>query len=286
MSGINIFMNKKQNAPQRTPFGTSTPFDHRNGFFGAVTEVHPETNTVHVVTDTGIELMNVEVASQQWVTYKKDGKPRLTGERNLPPVGTYVYCVMPNGTYDDCFVLCSMFSTASIHKDYMADDEDTANTKLCQENGGWLKTTDIRTGTKVIKNKPEDETIKIEIDQEKEGEEKATITVHGNVISITKDEGLKIETDQKVVINDKSGFEYSTEGDLKIGADGKVEVKSNKSGTLEIGNSVATMGAMISDLLGYLASLKTVGSPATHSASPDFVAQIQALKTKWGQVFK
>ena len=104
MGSINIFMNKKQSAPQRTPFRTSTPFDHRNGFFGAVTEVHPETNTVHVVTDTGIELMNVEVASQQWVTYKKDGKPQLTGERNLPPVGTYVYCVMPNGTYDDCFV--------------------------------------------------------------------------------------------------------------------------------------------------------------------------------------
>ena len=62
----------------------------------------------------------------------------------------------------DCFVLCSMFSTASIHKDYMADDEDTANTRLCQENGGWQKTTDIRTGTKVIKNKPENETIKDE----------------------------------------------------------------------------------------------------------------------------
>ena len=54
MGGINIFMNKKQSAPQRTPFGTSTPFDHRNGFFGVVTEVHPETNTVHVFTDTGI----------------------------------------------------------------------------------------------------------------------------------------------------------------------------------------------------------------------------------------
>ena len=227
MSGINIFMNKKQNAPQRTPFGTSTPFDHRNGFFGAVTEVHPETNTVHVVTDTGIELMNVEVASQQWVTYKKDGKPRLTGERNLPPVGTYVYCVMPNGTYDDCFVLCSLFSTASIHKDYMADDEDTANTRLCRENGGWLKTTDIRSGTKVIKNKPEDGTIKIEIDQEKEGEEKATITVHGNVVTVSKD-GIEIKTDGKV--------SFTADKDLELNVSGNASIKCNKDASIEAQN--------------------------------------------------
>ena len=95
--GINIHLNKKQNAPQRKPFEVFTPFDTRNGFFGVVKEVHSENNTVHVVTDTGRELMNIPVASQQWVTYKKDGKPQLTGERNLPPVGTYVYCVMPNG---------------------------------------------------------------------------------------------------------------------------------------------------------------------------------------------
>ena len=221
MGGINIFMNKKQSAPQRTPFRTSTPFDHRNGFFGAVTEVHPETNTVHVVTDTGIELMNVEVASQQWVTYKKDGKPQLTGERNLPPVGTYVYCVMPNGTYDDCFVLCSMFSTASIHKDY------TANTRLCQENGGWLKTTDIRTGTKVIKNKPENETIKIEIDQESEGEEKATITIHGNVVTVSKD-GIEIKTDGKV--------SFTADKDLELNVSGNATIKCDKNASIEAQN--------------------------------------------------
>lgn len=227
MGGINIFLNKKKDTPQRTPFGTSTPFDHRNGFFGAVTEVHPETNTVHVVTDTGIELMNVEVASQQWVTYKKDGKPQLTGERNLPPVGTYVYCVMPNGTYDDCFVLCSMFSTASIHKDYMADDEDTANTRLCQENGGWLKTTDIRTGTKVIKNKPEDETIKIEIDQESEGEEKATITIHGNIVTVSKD-GIEIKTDGKV--------SFTADKDLELNVSGNASIKCDKDASIEAQN--------------------------------------------------
>lgn len=225
--GINIHLNKKQNAPQRKPFEVFTPFDTRNGFFGVVKEVHSENNTVHVVTDTGRELMNIPVASQQWVTYKKDGKPQLTGERNLPPVGTYVYCVMPNGTYDDCFVLCSMFSTASIHKDYMADDEDTANTRLCQENGGWLKTTDIRTGTKVITNKPEDETIKIEIDQESEGEEKATITIHGNVVTVSKD-GIEIKTDGKV--------SFTANKDLELNVSGNATIKCDKDASIEAQN--------------------------------------------------
>lgn len=227
MSGINIYLNKKQNAPQRQPFGTSTPFDGRNGFFAVVTEVHPENNMVHVVTDTGIELMNVEVASREWVLYAKDGKPPLTGERNLPPVGSYVYCVMPNGTYDDCFVLCSMFSTASIHADYMADDEDTANTKLTQEVGGWFKTTDIRTGTKVIKNKPEDETISVEIDQESEGEEKATITIHGNVVTITKD-GIDIQTDGKL--------SFSSDKDVELNISGNATVKCDKDASIEAQN--------------------------------------------------
>ena len=225
--GINIYLNKKQSAPQRNPFEISTPFDNRNGFFGAVKEVHPENNTVHVVTDTGRELMNIPVASREWVTYKKDGKPQLTGERNLPPVGSYVYCVMPNGTYDDCFVLCSMFSTASIHKDYMADGEDTANTRLTQENGGWLKTTDIRTGTKVIKNKPEDETVKIEIDQESEGEEKATITIHGNVITVSKD-GIDIQTDGAVT--------FKADKDLELNVSGNATVKCDKDASVEAQN--------------------------------------------------
>lgn len=76
----------------------------------------------------------------------------------------------------------------------------------------------------------------------------------------------------------KRGFHYETEGGVSL--------KSSKQGTLEVGNSVATLGAMINDLLGYLAQLKTVGSPASHTAAPDFIANIQALKTKWGQVFK
>jgi len=275
---INILMNKKKTAPTQNPFVNSSPYDNQMGFWGVVTEVHPEDCTVHVRTNLGFELSGVRVASKEWVTVV-DGK-HLTGERHLPPVDTYVFCLMPNGEYSSAFVLCSGFTRQeAVHADFKQEGEDAANTHEVVENSGWKKTVDYRTGTKKFENKTDsDHTIKIEIDQETEGDEKATITIHGTTITVDKSNGVNIETDKKITLKDKEGFTYETEGDVSL--------KSSKTGKLEVGNSVATLGAMVTDLLGYLASLKTVGSPASHTASPDFITQIQALKTKWGQVFK
>ena len=102
-----------------------------------------------------------------------------------------------------------------------------ANKELELKNGGWLKTTDIRTGTKVIKNKPEDETIKIEIDQESEGEEKATITIHGNVVTVSKD-GIEIKTDGKV--------SFTADKDLELNVSGNATIKCDKDASIEAQN--------------------------------------------------
>lgn len=274
---MNISLMRKQKAESRRPFNNSTPYDKRYGFWGVVREVHPEDCTVHVLTDMGILLTGVRVASAEWVTVEKD-KP-LTGERHLPPVDTYVFCMMPTGEYTSAFVLCSGFTRQeAVHADFKKKGEDAAMTHEKVDNSRWHYTCDYRTGTKKLYNKMEDPTISIEVDQETDGDEKATITVHGMVITATKDDGLNITTDKKITLKDKEGFTYETEGEISI--------KSSKQGTVEVGNSVATLGALIDDLLGYLAQLKTVGSPASHTAAPDFIANIQALKTKWGQVFK
>lgn len=283
---MNITLRRKQNAPFRNAYESSSPYDNQIGFWGVVTEVHPEDCTVHVRNNLGIEFSGVKVASLEWVTVAKD--KHLTGERHLPPVDTYVFCLMPNGEYSSAFVLCSGFTRQeAVHADFKAEGEDAANTHEKVENSGWKMTTDYRTGTKKFENKTDsDPTITLEIDQESEGEEKATLTVHGTTVTVDKDNGVNIETDKKITLKDAEGFTYTTGGDLEISADGNLAVKSSKSGTLEVGNTVATLGAMINDLLDYLAQIKTVGSPATHSASPDFIANIQQLKAKWGQVFK
>ena len=84
---LNISLQKKKNAPSQNPFKNSSPYDYQMGFWGVVTEVHPEDCTVHVRTNLGFELSGVRVASKEWVTVV-DGK-HLTGERHLPPVDTY-----------------------------------------------------------------------------------------------------------------------------------------------------------------------------------------------------
>ena len=282
---MNISLLRKQKAESRSPFNNSTPYDTRYGFWGVVREVHPEDCSVHVLTDMGILLTGVRVACAEWVTVEKD-KP-LTGERHLPPVDTYVFCMMPTGEYTSAFVLCSGFTRQeAVHADFKKKGEDAANTHEKVDNSGWHATSDYRTGTKKLYNKVEDPTISIEVDQETDGDEKVTVTIHDTVITVTKDDGVDIVTDKKITLKDKEGFTYETEGDASISAKGSVTVKSKASGTLEFGNSVATLGALIDDLLGYLAQLKTVGSPASHTAAPDFIANIQVLKTKWGQVFK
>lgn len=275
---LNIALRKKESAPQKNQFENTTPYDAQYGFWGVVTEVHPEDCTVHVRTNLGFELSGVRVASFEWVTVA-DGK-HLTGERHLPPIDTYVFCLMPNGEYSSAFVLCSGFTRQeAVHADFKKKGEDAEKTREIVENSGWHITTDYRTGTKKFANKTDsDPTITLEIDQESDSDEKATVTIHGTVIKVDKDNGINIETDKKITLKDKEGYTYETEGNVSL--------KSSKNGTLEMGNSVATLGAMMSDLLGYLVQLKTVGSPASHTASPDFIANVQALKTKWEQVFK
>ena len=222
-----VNIREKHNAPSRTPFNNSTPYDLQFGFWGVVTEVHPEDCTVHVRMANGMELSGVRVASMEWVTVVKD--KHLTGERYLPPIDTYVFCIMPNGEYSSAFVLCSGFTRQeAVHADFKQEGEDAANTHEVVENSGWKKTTDYRTGTKKFENKTDsDATITLEIDQEKEDEEKATLKIHGNTITISKD-GINIETDKNI------GF--TVKGDTKIEVSGNTEVKASKDATIEAQN--------------------------------------------------
>lgn len=224
---LNINLREKKNAPSSNPYKSTTPYDNQFGFWGVVTEVHPEDCTVHVRTNLGFELSGVRVASMEWVTVK-DGK-HLTGERHLPPVDTYVFCCMPNGEYSSAFVLCSGFTRQeAVHADFKEEGEDAANIHEKVENGGWHCTTDYRTGTKRFKNKTDsDPTITLEIDQESEGEEKAVLTVHGNVITIAED-GINIKTDKDIGLTVK--------GNTKIEVSGNAEVKADKDAKVEAQN--------------------------------------------------
>jgi hypothetical protein len=302
VENISITINKKRSIPGQTPIHTKTPFDQRSGFFGVVTEVQAKNNTVTVRTDFGRDIAGIRVASSQWVTMADDkgktkSKDTLTGQRHLPPVNTYVYCLMPTGEPSSAIVLCSVFAYQDPnHADFKEDSEDGAFIDKHIDNGGWKFTHDIRTGTRKIQNSPKDgeETISLEIDQEEEGKSKIIFKFFDNLIKFNEEkkgwtqfiEGdIDIAVKGKITATVTKDVKVTTDGNAEVEAKGDLSYKSTASGMLEIGNSVASLGAMIGDLLQACISFKSVGSPATHTA-PDFTAAATQIKAKWTQVFK
>jgi hypothetical protein len=302
MENINIHINKKRSIPGQAPMHPESPFDKRFGFYGVVVDVHYQNNTVDVRSDSGRVFAGIRVASDQWVIIPQKeatgkNKDSLTGRRHLPPKDAYVLCFMPTGEPSSAVVLCSVFAYQDPnHAELRDGEEDNEYVDAKVDSGGWKFTHDIRTGTRKIQNSPKDgeETISFEVNQEEEGKAKIIFKFFENSIEFDEEkQGWKqeIKGDADLVADGK--LTAAVTGDVKVTAGGKADVeakgdlsyKSAASGMLEIGNSVATLGAMIGDLLQACVSFKSAGSPETHTA-PDFSVAAAQIKAKWSQVFK
>jgi hypothetical protein len=223
---VNIHINKKEQLPVSKPLPNGNFHGMRYAFYGMITEVHPEDNTVHVRMDTGRILSGVRVASLEWVTID-DEKGFLSGQRRLPPVDTFVLCLMPTGDPESAIVLCSAFGyQVAEHAAFKEKSEDAKHTRKQVTNSGWVFTEDNRTGTKVIKNKPKEETIKLEIDQEKKNDEKVTLTIHGNIFTIDKDNGIKVQTDKNIVKEVEIDNTEIINGDYILKVKGNITVEA------------------------------------------------------------
>lgn len=228
-----INVTRRPIAAGRSQLPDNMPYTMRYGFWGVVTEVHPEDCTVHVRMDNGMEVPSVKVASAEWVTIDKD-KNALSGERHLPPVNTYVFCMMPTGELSSAFVLCSGFATAEAeHSAFMKSGADAAATweRVC--NSGWQSVTDYRTGTTTIANKAQDATITLKADQETVGEEVVSLAIHGNTITINKD-GVDFKTDSAVTVH------IDGDASVEVGGNVTATVSGDMSATIE-GDTTATI---------------------------------------------
>jgi hypothetical protein len=220
---VNVNFRKKNTLPGQGEIPREGMYGLHFGFWGMVTELHPEDNTVHVLMDTGRELSGVRVASLEWVTIDEK-KGFLSGERRLPPVDTYVYCPMPTGEPSSAFVLCSGFGyQVADHAAFKEDSEDAKFIKKRVDNSGWDRTLDYRTGTRKAKNKSE--SIQIEIDQEEDGKEKVKITIHSNIFTIDGENGIKIETEKDVDLTVKGKADIKADGNATVESKGNVSVK-------------------------------------------------------------
>jgi len=233
MGNISVTIKKNRRLPGQAPMEPRSPFDCRSGFFGMVTAVHPETNTVDVRMDTGREICYIRVASFQWVTIDKN-KDYLTGQRRLPPVDTFVYCLMPTGEPSSAIVLCSAFAMRDPMggsggiAEFKEDSADAAFIEKTIDGGGWKFTHDTRSGTRKIQNAPKDgdETVSLETDQEEDGKEKITLAIHGNTFTVDKDNGIKVETDKNIEFAVKGNATFKVDGDIAAEVKGKTEIKS------------------------------------------------------------
>lgn len=119
------------------------------------------------------------------------------------------------------------------------------------------------------------------------------------VRNIEKDEIVEVKGDRTETIKGKS--KSSIDGDNQLECKGKdirkitssmeytsnstIKIKSSTPSLVEIGNTVTTLGGILSELCNDLSKLTTVGSPATHT-SPTLTAQMVSLLSKIKMVFK
>jgi len=127
-----------------------------SGSYGAWAKVidrHSEDHTVDVITDRGLVVSRVPVASRDWV-FSSDST--TGGTRDLPPKDAYVFVLLPSGMFETGFVLCSGFprrTDPKVQRDFLVEGKESeARTTM---EGGWTETTDKNTGDYTLEDDDE-----------------------------------------------------------------------------------------------------------------------------------
>jgi hypothetical protein len=151
----------------------SSPYDKRSGVWGRVEAVHAGDLSADVFLDSGTHLKHVPVSSPEWVM---PGKEYTSGERNLPPVESRVFIIMPTGDFDGCFILCSGFSmTDPAQKQaFMGDETEKIRKRVLP--GNWKEEYQYATGTYELVS-PDGKT-RVKLDYGTEREAKDVPEVH------------------------------------------------------------------------------------------------------------
>jgi hypothetical protein len=224
-----------------------TPYDKRYGAWGHVADVDDDQktaysgdNSVDVVLDMGVYLRHVPVSSREWVVNKNiSGKDYTTGERDLPPPHSRVFIMMPTGTFDDCFVLCSGFAPVEKNDNapFASDGTEKINERIRQ--GGWHTIYNCVTGTYESISPDGKTSVKIDYGTEEEAKEKPELHVklfEKTTLDIIDEDSANLSVfDGEVKIEHKKGDNakiavFDTEIVIK---EGDVSVKPKKT-TIEV----------------------------------------------------
>ena len=192
----------------------------RYGLWGVVLEVNSITNTVDVKTGGGVILKNIPVAcTNEWVCEYKDAG-YVAGARNLPPRNARVFVLMPTGTYEGAFVLCSGLSVYedSHQKAFMAsktEKHDKDNSRQIVRQGNWESLYSYKDGSYELKSPNKNNGVIVKIDDNKTKQE-VNLTAFGSSVIIDKDGNIKV--------TGKKDSKIEVAGNVDIKAKGKMNI--------------------------------------------------------------
>ena len=196
---MRLVVTKKQPTFHALP--NSSYLENRIGFWGTVIEANAENNTVTVKADTQQVYVGIPVYSREWVSNNDN---YVTGSRNLPPIESRVFVLMPTGTITGSFVLCSGYSRGDT-ADHVLFEKDKENISANKSVGGWLTEENYEEGSINIVN--DKETIQLTID---------------------KDDKISLKANDISLIIDKDTINLSIKGDINLETENNLIMKAKK----------------------------------------------------------
>lgn len=275
---LNIHNNPRDANHKHLP--NSTHMDKKIGFWGYVTEVNSTTNRVTVQASTGQIFPGIPVYSQEWVV-KEDGKDFVSGSRNLPPVNSRVFVIMPTYTASGAFVLCSGYAPGEkdTHNLYGNEQNKSEKNRILEKitQGGWHFQENYDSGKLTFESN--DNNISIELMLKDETENSKTnpkgikIKAWKHVININQN-GIKLEADSDTTID---------AGENKIVLNGKeIDLNGNSKSLVTYAALNTALSTFLSQLTMALTTTPIIGngSPQTVWTSLPSSIDISAAEQK------
>ncbi|MHB9296082.1 hypothetical protein PilKf_01836 [Pillotina sp. SPG140] len=297
---IKIRTEQNQGGGGRRRFRSVSPYQGRIGAWGVVQTVHTADNSVDVFID-GILVNHIPVASREWFVTPAEGVEYVSGSRNLPPLNARVFVLMPTGSFEGAFVLCSGLGiydethreafTSGDHDDDADDEENTGLIRTTVLPGNW--NIHYRYYDGGIEFVSPDEQTSFLLDYIPENPEVHTqifgqvfldiiegdtleCTVFDTTLTIKEDGTVAIQTSNTVTIQTDKQLDIESGADVQVKAQGdatveatNVMVKAKSDATVEATNVIvkaqakADITAAQAEITGGILKVAGVAAPAT-----------------------
>jgi hypothetical protein len=253
---------------------SNNPHLQRYGVWGIVSDVHPKDHSVDVNIDYGPYLGHVPVSSNEWVV---PGKEYTSGMRNLPPKGGRVFIMMPTGTFDDCFVLCSgMTPLDKNHREaFMQEGKETERHRVTP--GNWKSKYQYEDGSFELVSPDKKTSIKLDLSQK---DHTLDVTLFEKIkMAVTALKSFFLSLFDTTEIEIKEGGIIITSPKVKHIING--DKTEDITGKFYFGNSSQNMQKLLLELIDEIIAAQWYGDPGLHNIHPQTKIRFETFKESY-----